>query len=325
MHARDWPRKTENEYDEYEENDDFESSDSEQDWLEYQEYLRSHYHKPHHTTHAPYMPPVHGFPDDYDEYLKWKQDHEEMERRQETIHKQQEADYKYSKFRREHPYMSEDELKLYHDKVEEEPFFHSPEERDMWKAKKKEEKLLRDQKRSILKHQREIKEIEDAYELILDPKYHGDRDLDHIIEAHRTQYGMHDFDMYHPEPSVPVHHATPVHDQDPSELHFEPTTKKPTATAAPQKDTKPATSKPAETKAMPVTKPIEKPAEKTVEKPKDKQVEKTTESDDEEDWADYQAYLAAHQAAKDKKASTAAPIPSSPAKKPDAAVQAPTK
>ena len=131
--------------------------------------------------------------------------------------------------------------------------------------------------------------------------------------------------MYHPEPSVPVHHAAPVHDQDPGELHFEPTTKKPTATAAPQKDTKPATSKPAEIKAMPVTKPIEKPAEKLVEKPKDKQVEKTTESDDEEDWADYQAYLAAHQAAKDKKASAAAPIPSSPAKKPDAAVQAPAK
>ena len=41
--------------------------------------------------------------------------------------------------------MGEDELELYHEKFEVEPFFHTHEEKDAWRAKKKEEKMLREQ------------------------------------------------------------------------------------------------------------------------------------------------------------------------------------
>ena len=38
-----------------------------------------------------------------------------------------------------------------------------------------------------MKHQREIREIKEAYDDILDPMYHGDHDVDHVIAAQRRQ------------------------------------------------------------------------------------------------------------------------------------------
>ena len=65
------------------------------------------------------------------------------EKEREVASKQRDADDKYKDFRIRHPYMSEEELKLYHKHYEVEPFFETKAGRDEWKWQKKQEKLWR--------------------------------------------------------------------------------------------------------------------------------------------------------------------------------------
>jgi len=83
--------------------------------------------------------------------------------------------------------MSEEELELHHHIYEVEPFFYSHAEKKAWKLHKKEEKALREERRRILKHEREAREIEEAYQRIMDPEYVGDDDVDHVIEERRRR------------------------------------------------------------------------------------------------------------------------------------------
>ena len=87
--------------------------------------------------------------------------------------------------------MTEEELELHHEYFEVEPFFLTHQEKESWQMHKKEEQLLREQKRDILKHEREIREIKQAYDDILDPYYHGDHDVDHVIKEHREHHDTH--------------------------------------------------------------------------------------------------------------------------------------
>ena len=75
--------------------------------------------------------------------------------------------------------MGEEELELHHHQYEVEPFFYSHAEKKAWKLNKKATKALREERRKLIKHQREVHEIEEAYKKIMDPEYEGDRDIDH--------------------------------------------------------------------------------------------------------------------------------------------------
>ena len=90
--------------------------------------------------------------------------------------------------------MGREELELHRNLFEVRPYFHSHEEKVQWKLQRKEEKLLREQKRKILKHEREIREIEEAYSQIMEHGYDGDKDVDHVISDNR-----HRFDDEHSE------------------------------------------------------------------------------------------------------------------------------
>ena len=87
-----------------------------------------------------------------------------------------------------HPYMSDEELELYHKHHEIVPFFHSRAEKAAWKQKKREEKLRREELRHLMKHKREMREIKEAYATLRDPLYDGDTDVEHLIETSRLQH-----------------------------------------------------------------------------------------------------------------------------------------
>ena len=84
-----------------------------------------------------------------------------------------------------HSYMDAEELGLYHKKYEMEPFFATTTEKQSWKRQKKQEKLMREERRRILKHEREMREIKEAYDLMMAPGYAGDEDVDHLIQERR--------------------------------------------------------------------------------------------------------------------------------------------
>lgn len=120
--------------------------------------------------------------------------------------------------------MGEEELELYRDLFEIEPFFHSHEEKSHWKLHKVELKKLREQRRKILKHEREIREIETAYRQLNEPGYAGDLDIDHKVEENRklcndghvvehveTPVVHHDTSYYTVDHPV-EHHSTVVHE-----------------------------------------------------------------------------------------------------------------
>ena len=56
-----------------------------------------------------------------------------MTKKLELAKKQAEADKDFDEFRMKHPYMSDEELELYHKHHEIVPFFHSREEKAAWK------------------------------------------------------------------------------------------------------------------------------------------------------------------------------------------------
>ena len=84
-----------------------------------------------------------------------------------------------------HSYMDDEELGLYHKKYEMEPFFPTTTDKQAWKRQKKQEKLMREERRRILKHEREMREIKEAYDLMMAPGYAGDEDVDHLIQERR--------------------------------------------------------------------------------------------------------------------------------------------
>ena len=128
------------------------------------------------------------------DYRRWKYDQALPEKQRDVDEKQRDADAKYEEFRARHPYMSEEELELHHHHYEVEPFFYSHADKKAWKLHKKEEKALRDERRRVLKHEREAREIEEAYRRIMEPDYEGDLDVDHFIEEHRRQAGHHELE-----------------------------------------------------------------------------------------------------------------------------------
>lgn len=67
--------------------------------------------------------------------------------------------------------MSEEELELYHKHFEVEPFFYTQAESDAWKLAKKREKMLRNEQRRLLRDEREMREVEEAYVIMSDPEY----------------------------------------------------------------------------------------------------------------------------------------------------------
>lgn len=44
---------------------------------------------------------------------------------------------------------------------------------------------MREERRRILKHEREMREIKEAYDLMMSPGYAGDEDVDHLIQERR--------------------------------------------------------------------------------------------------------------------------------------------
>ena len=44
---------------------------------------------------------------------------------------------------------------------------------------------MREERRRILKHEREMREIKEAYDLMMAPGYAGDEDVDHLIQERR--------------------------------------------------------------------------------------------------------------------------------------------
>ena len=67
--------------------------------------------------------------------------------------------------------MTPEELELYHKHYEVEPFFHTRAEKATWKQHRREEKLIKEQRRHILKHEREMQELEEAYRTLSHPLY----------------------------------------------------------------------------------------------------------------------------------------------------------
>ena len=139
------------------------------------------------------------------DYRRWKYEKNLPEKQRDVEEKQRDADAKFAEFRARHPYMSEEELELHHHHYEVEPFFASHAEKKAWKLHKKEEKALREERRRVLKHEREAREIEEAYKRIMDPGYDGDHDVDHYIEEHRLHASLH-------EPDAPVTHHYDQHE-----------------------------------------------------------------------------------------------------------------
>ena len=78
--------------------------------------------------------------------------------------------------------MSDEELKLHRKIYEVEPFFETKADKQAWKMAKKEDKMIKDERRAFLKHEREIKEIEEAYAKMALSDYSGDSDVDHLFE-----------------------------------------------------------------------------------------------------------------------------------------------
>ena len=167
----------------------------------------STYRDDYDMDHSEYHSTYHRYHRSLDDYRRFRYEEALPAKIREVEEKQRDADEHFETFRREHPYMSDEELNLHHKHYEVEPFFHSVAERDEWKWQKKQEKLRREERRRVLKHEREIREMEKAYDEIMDPTYDGDSDVDHVIEENRRHYYV---DEHHPhtiEGHYPVHRA----------------------------------------------------------------------------------------------------------------------
>jgi|Transcript_7162 hypothetical protein len=154
----------------------------------------------------------HAHDEDFLAFRHVKYDQALPEKQRDVDERQMDADERFAEFRVKHPYMSEEELQLYHKKYEVEPFFHSRAEKEAWKHQKKEQKLMREERRRILKHEREMRELTEAYETMMDPTYEGDSDVEHVVEERRQHvYHRYDEPLHHEERVV--HHAPVVHER----------------------------------------------------------------------------------------------------------------
>ena len=68
---------------------------------------------------------------------------------------------------------------------------------------------MREERRKVLKHEREMREIEEAYAQMMQPGYYGDRDIEHVIEYNRKRYASDHVDSI--ALGVPVVHKTVTH------------------------------------------------------------------------------------------------------------------
>jgi len=120
------------------------------------------------------------------------------EKKRDVADKQRDADERFEEFKMRHPYMGHEELSLHHKHYEVEPFFETKAHKEAWKLKKKEEKMIRDERRRVLKHEREIREIEAAYAKMAYSDYSGDSDVEHVVEDGRHHRFGHER-VYHDE------------------------------------------------------------------------------------------------------------------------------
>ena len=80
---------------------------------------------------------------------------------------------------------------------------------------------MREHRRKVLKNEREIREIEEAYQQMMQPGYIGDMDIDHLVEQNRKHFDeelvevvehedeVEDYPELREEEEVVKHHVAP--------------------------------------------------------------------------------------------------------------------
>ncbi len=86
------------------------------------------------------------------DYRHWKYTESLPEKERDVADKQRDADERYVEFCNRHPYMGKEELSLHRKHYEVEPYFETKEDKKAWKMAKKEEKMIRAERLSVLKH-----------------------------------------------------------------------------------------------------------------------------------------------------------------------------
>lgn len=94
----------------------------------------------------------------HDDYRKWKYEEDLPKKQWKVEEKQREADEKFADFKWKHPYMPEEELALYKETFEVEPYFATKAEQEAYRQKKKDEAVTRERKQEQMKKQREADE-----------------------------------------------------------------------------------------------------------------------------------------------------------------------